>query len=48
MFVTLHKSNTREIYTHSVCATETAQVSMLMKDFNQIITNRNLRVTGFL
>jgi hypothetical protein len=48
MFVSLHKSSTREIYSHRTCATETANVRTVMEDVARIITNRNLRASGFL
>ena len=48
MFTRLHKSETREIYAHRTCATDTNQVRVVMRDVSRIITNSNLRATGFL
>jgi len=47
-FVQLHKSETREIYTHQTCATDTNQVKMVMADVNRIIVNSSLRNMGWL
>ena len=47
-FVQLHKSETREIYTHQTCATDTNQVKMVMADVNRIIVNSSLRNIGWL
>lgn len=45
-FVALNKSDTKQIYTHFTCATDTTQIKFVMAAVNDIIIQVNLRDCG--
>jgi guanine nucleotide-binding protein G(i) subunit alpha len=47
-FVSLNQSNTKQIYTHFTCATDTKQIKFVMAAVNDIIIQKNLREVGLL
>ncbi|KAH8548413.1 guanine nucleotide-binding protein subunit alpha [Umbelopsis sp. PMI_123] len=47
-FVSLNQSNTKQIYTHFTCATDTKQIKFVMAAVNDIIIQNNLRDVGLL
>ncbi|CEP07538.1 hypothetical protein [Parasitella parasitica] len=48
-FLTLNKeSETKQIYTHFTCATDTEQIGFVMNAVNDIIIQNNLRDVGLL
>lgn len=47
-FVSLNQSDTKQIYTHFTCATDTQQIKFVMAAVNDIIIQNNLREGGLL
>ncbi|KAI8141026.1 guanine nucleotide binding protein, alpha subunit [Fennellomyces sp. T-0311] len=47
-FVSLNQSDTKQIYTHFTCATDTKQIKFVMAAVNDIIIQNNLRDVGLL
>jgi len=47
-FVSLNQHETKQIYTHFTCATDTTQIRFVMAAVNDIIIQENLRDCGFL
>ncbi|KAI7851753.1 guanine nucleotide-binding protein subunit alpha [Circinella umbellata] len=47
-FVSLNQSDTKQIYTHLTCATDTKQIRFVMAAVNDIIIQNNLRDVGLL
>jgi guanine nucleotide-binding protein subunit alpha len=47
-FVSLNQSNSKQIYTHFTCATDTQQIKFVMAAVNDIIIQNNLRDVGLL
>lgn len=47
-FVSLNQSNTKQIYTHFTCATDTKQIKFVMAAVNDIIIQKSLREIGLL
>ncbi|KAJ1917730.1 guanine nucleotide-binding protein subunit alpha [Mycoemilia scoparia] len=47
-FVSLNQSDTKQIYTHFTCATDTTQIKFVMAAVNDIIIQTNLRDCGLL
>ncbi|OMH80989.1 Guanine nucleotide-binding protein alpha-1 subunit, partial [Zancudomyces culisetae] len=47
-FVSLNKSDTKQIYTHFTCATDTNQIKFVMAAVNDIIIQTSLRDVGVL
>ncbi|QSL64311.1 hypothetical protein MERGE_001611 [Pneumocystis wakefieldiae] len=47
-FVSLNQSNTKQIYTHFTCATDSNQIKFVMSAVNDIIIQTNLRGCGLL
>ncbi|RUS13582.1 guanine nucleotide-binding protein subunit alpha [Endogone sp. FLAS-F59071] len=47
-FVSLNQSETKQIYTHFTCATDTQQIKFVMAAVNDIIIQNNLRDVGLL
>ncbi|KAG2217070.1 hypothetical protein INT45_014135 [Circinella minor] len=47
-FVSLNQSDTKQIYTHFTCATDTKQIRFVMAAVNDIIIQNNLRDVGLL
>ncbi|KAF9432526.1 guanine nucleotide-binding protein subunit alpha [Entomortierella beljakovae] len=47
-FVSLNMSETKQIYTHFTCATDTSQIRFVMAAVNDIIIQANLRGCGLL
>ncbi|KAI7886740.1 guanine nucleotide binding protein, alpha subunit [Lichtheimia hyalospora FSU 10163] len=47
-FVSLNQSDTKQIYTHFICATDTKQIKFVMAAVNDIIIQNNLRDVGLL
>ncbi|KAK9455453.1 guanine nucleotide binding protein, alpha subunit [Dipodascopsis uninucleata] len=48
LFVNLNKSDTKQVYTHFTCATDTNQVKFVMLAVNDIIIQENLRDSGLI
>ncbi|CAG8574821.1 5706_t:CDS:2 [Acaulospora colombiana] len=47
-FVSLNQSESKQIYTHFTCATDTQQIKFVMAAVNDIIIQSNLREVGLL
>ncbi|KAJ8100050.1 guanine nucleotide binding protein, alpha subunit [Lipomyces tetrasporus] len=47
-FVSLNKSDTKQVYTHFTCATDTTQIKFVMAAVNDIIIQENLRESGLI
>ncbi|KAJ1928496.1 guanine nucleotide-binding protein subunit alpha [Tieghemiomyces parasiticus] len=47
-FVSLNQSDTKQVYTHFTCATDTNQIKFVMAAVNDIIIQANLRNCGLL
>ncbi|KTW29418.1 guanine nucleotide-binding protein subunit alpha [Pneumocystis carinii B80] len=47
-FTSLNQSNTKQIYTHFTCATDSSQIKFVMAAVNDIIIQTNLRDCGLL
>ncbi|KAG1139741.1 hypothetical protein G6F37_008923 [Rhizopus arrhizus] len=47
-FLSLNQSDTKQIYTHLTCATDTEQIKFVMAAVNDIIIQNNLRDVGLL
>lgn len=47
-FVSLNQSDSKQIYTHFTCATDTQQIKFVMAAVNDIIIQNNLRNVGLL
>ncbi|KAF7724426.1 guanine nucleotide-binding protein subunit alpha [Apophysomyces ossiformis] len=47
-FVSLNQSDSKQIYTHFTCATDTQQIKFVMAAVNDIIIQNNLRDVGLL
>ncbi|RVD81648.1 uncharacterized protein DFL_009501 [Arthrobotrys flagrans] len=47
-FVSLNQSETKQIYTHFTCATDTTQIKFVMAAVNDIIIQENLRNCGLI
>ncbi|CAO3600891.1 unnamed protein product [Absidia cylindrospora] len=47
-FVSLNQSDSKQIYTHFTCATDTLQIKFVMEAVNDIIIQNNLRDIGLL
>ncbi|KAL1924989.1 uncharacterized protein VTP21DRAFT_4643 [Calcarisporiella thermophila] len=47
-FVSLNQSETKQIYTHFTCATDTQQVTFVMNSVNDIVVQSSLRDCGLL
>ncbi|KAI9315981.1 guanine nucleotide binding protein, alpha subunit [Dichotomocladium elegans] len=47
-FVSLNQADTKQIYTHFTCATDTKQIKFVMAAVNDIIIQNNLRDVGLL
>ncbi|KAG2195982.1 hypothetical protein INT47_011487 [Mucor saturninus] len=47
-FVSLNQSDSKQIYTHFTCATDTQQIKFVMSAVNDIIIQNNLRDVGLL
>ncbi|KAI8074789.1 guanine nucleotide-binding protein subunit alpha [Gongronella butleri] len=47
-FVSLNQSDSKQIYTHFTCATDTLQIKFVMAAVNDIIIQNNLRDVGLL
>jgi len=47
-FVMLNQSDTKQVYTHYTCATDTTQIKFVMAAVNDIIIQTNLRECGLL
>ncbi|EPS43204.1 hypothetical protein H072_2805 [Dactylellina haptotyla CBS 200.50] len=47
-FVSLNQSETKQIYTHFTCATDTKQIKFVMAAVNDIIIQENLRNCGLI
>ncbi|KAI8977923.1 guanine nucleotide binding protein, alpha subunit [Pilobolus umbonatus] len=47
-FLSLNQSDSKQIYTHFTCATDTQQIIFVMTAVNDIITQNNLREVGLL
>ena len=47
-FTVLNQSETKQIYTHLTCATDTSQIKFVMAAVNDIIIQANLRECGLL
>ena len=47
-FVSLNQSDSKQIYTHFTCATDTQQIRFVMSAVNDIIIQNNLREGGLL
>jgi guanine nucleotide-binding protein subunit alpha len=47
-FVSLNQSDTKQIYTHFTCATDTTQIRFVMSAVNDIIIQENLRNCGLI
>lgn len=47
-FVSLNQSDSKQIYTHFTCATDTQQIRFVMAAVNDIIIQNNLREGGLL
>ncbi|GAA5803783.1 hypothetical protein HPULCUR_009268 [Helicostylum pulchrum] len=47
-FVSLNQSDSKQIYTHFTCATDTQQIKFVMSAVNDIIIQNNLREVGLL
>ncbi|KAF3915094.1 hypothetical protein ABW21_db0209356 [Orbilia brochopaga] len=47
-FVSLNQSETKQIYTHFTCATDTTQIRFVMAAVNDIIIQENLRNCGLI
>ncbi|KAG5463093.1 MAG: G protein alpha subunit CIG1, partial [Olpidium bornovanus] len=47
-FVSLNRSDTKHVYTHFTCATDTLQIKFVMAAVNDIIVHENLRQAGLL
>ncbi|KAH8147491.1 uncharacterized protein LAJ45_08318 [Morchella importuna] len=47
-FVSLNQSETKQIYTHFTCATDTTQIRFVMAAVNDIIIQENLRQCGLI
>ncbi|KAF3933164.1 hypothetical protein ABW19_dt0207928 [Dactylella cylindrospora] len=47
-FVSLNQSETKQIYTHFTCATDTTQIRFVMAAVNDIIIQENLRSCGLI
>jgi len=47
-FVSLNQSETKQIYTHFTCATDTTQMKYIMAAVNDIIIQENLRLAGLI
>ncbi|KAJ1981650.1 guanine nucleotide-binding protein subunit alpha [Dimargaris cristalligena] len=47
-FVSLNQSDTKQVYTHFTCATDTHQIKFVMAAVNDIIIQANLRNCGLL
>ncbi|KAL1924713.1 uncharacterized protein VTP21DRAFT_4367 [Calcarisporiella thermophila] len=47
-FVSLNQSDTKQVYTHFTCATDTQQVRFVMSACNDIIIQNNLKSCGLL
>ncbi|KAK9351640.1 guanine nucleotide binding protein, alpha subunit [Lipomyces doorenjongii] len=47
-FVNLNKSDTKQVYTHFTCATDTTQIKFVMAAVNDIIIQENLRISGLI
>ncbi|KAG0173803.1 guanine nucleotide-binding protein subunit alpha [Apophysomyces sp. BC1034] len=47
-FVSLNQSDSKQIYTHFTCATDTEQIKFVMAAVNDIIIQNNLRDVGLL
>ena len=47
-FVSLNQHETKQIYTHFTCATDTMQIRFVMAAVNDIIIQENLRMCGLI
>jgi len=47
-FVSLNQSDTKNIYTHFTCATDTTQIRFVMAAVNDIIIQENLKRCGLI
>ncbi|PGH10008.1 guanine nucleotide-binding protein subunit alpha [Blastomyces parvus] len=47
-FVSLNQAETKQIYTHFTCATDTSQIRFVMMAVNDIIIQDNLRLCGLI
>ncbi|CAO3635954.1 unnamed protein product [Cunninghamella echinulata] len=47
-FVSLNQSDSKQVYTHFTCATDTLQIKFVMAAVNDIIIQNNLRDVGLL
>ncbi|CAO3683156.1 unnamed protein product [Rhizopus stolonifer] len=47
-FLSLNQSDTKQVYTHLTCATDTEQIKFVMSAVNDIIIQNNLRDVGML
>jgi guanine nucleotide-binding protein G(i) subunit alpha len=47
-FQSLNQSETKEVYVHFTCATDTSQIKFVMAAVNNIIITNNLRDNGLL
>ncbi|OLL23030.1 Guanine nucleotide-binding protein subunit alpha [Neolecta irregularis DAH-3] len=47
-FVSLNQSETKQIYTHFTCATDTTQIKFVMAAVNDIVVQSNLRECGLI
>jgi guanine nucleotide-binding protein subunit alpha len=47
-FVSLNQSDSKQIYTHFTCATDTLQIKFVMAAVNDIIIQNNLKDVGLL
>ncbi|RMZ85917.1 hypothetical protein DV736_g6529, partial [Chaetothyriales sp. CBS 134916] len=47
-FVSLNQTETKQIYTHFTCATDTTQIRFVMGAVNDIIIQENLRMCGLI
>ena len=47
-FVSLNQSETKQVYSHFTCATDTNNVRFVMSAVNDIIVRNNLRTVGLM
>jgi guanine nucleotide-binding protein subunit alpha len=47
-FAALNLSETKEVYTHFTCATDTTQIKFVLAAVNNIVITNNLRDNGLL
>jgi guanine nucleotide-binding protein subunit alpha len=47
-FLALNKSESKQVYPHFTCATDTAQIQFVMSAVNDIIIQNNLRHVGLM